>query len=288
MDGLAALNSLETVGYYRLLGYMRALQAVDPGTGVRRFLADTSMDDVLALYEFDRKLRLRCMGAVEHIEVALRSAVVSEIAVREGAHFYLDPNHFKHPALCTRFQDAVAKEAPHSRVIRHYQTRYSSPVMPPIWVAMEAVTFGALSHLYSNLKRRHRLRVANRFVLDEGVLGSWLRSVNGVRNICAHHGRLWNAPLHVDQPRPGNPFAAEFNPQPNTFFDRAVVMAVLLDRIGTDPGWKDRLVDLIGSSPAVDPARMGFPAAWRTRPFWSVQRKKTPHPARHIVPRRAR
>jgi len=137
---------LERIDYYRLLGYARALQSADPVTGIRHFLPGTTIHDVLALYEFDRRLRILCMDAVEHIEVALRAAIVSEVAVQEGAHFYLYSHHFKDPNRCAEFQNAVANEAHRSRVIRHYQARYSVPAMPPIWVAMEAVTFGTLSH----------------------------------------------------------------------------------------------------------------------------------------------
>jgi abortive infection bacteriophage resistance protein len=269
-DGIAALRVLERVDYYRLLGYMRAFQSPDPLSGVRHFLPDTTLHDVLAHYEFDRKLRLLCMDAVERIEVSLRAAIVSEIAVAEGAHFYLDPRYFKHQYGCDKFQEEIRKEEGRSRAIRHYKARYSTPAMPPIWVAMEAVTFGTVSHLFSNLRRPYRRRIASQFTYDEHVLQSWFRSVNGVRNLAAHHGRLWNAPLQVDQPQPGNPFGAEFNPQPSTFFDRAVVIVALLRVIEPGSDWKPRLIRLLDTHPFVDHRAMGFPQGWRDRPFWAV------------------
>jgi abortive infection bacteriophage resistance protein len=79
-----ALHALEYVGYYRLLIYMRPLQVEDPA-GVRRFVAGTTFEDVFALYNFDRELRLLCLDAVERIEVALRAAIVSQVAVPAGA-----------------------------------------------------------------------------------------------------------------------------------------------------------------------------------------------------------
>lgn len=185
-DGVAALRALERIDYYRLLSYMRPLQRTDAG-GVRRFVPNVTIRDVLRLYEFDRKLRLLCMDAVEHVEVYLRAAIVSEIAVREGAYFYTDPGYYTHAQGCARFQDDVREEQTRNPAIRHYHAHYSAPPMPPIWVAMEAVTFGSLSRLYSNLRRPFRIAVARRFGLDESVLASWLRAVNGVRNIAAHH-----------------------------------------------------------------------------------------------------
>ena len=49
------------------------------------------------------------------------------------------------------------------------------------------------------------LGVAARYGLNNGrVFASWLRSLNYLRNVCAHHSRLWNRNI-VDQPRlPGS------------------------------------------------------------------------------------
>lgn len=258
---------LERVDYYRLLSYMRPLQVTDP-SGVRRFVPGTTMDDVVALYEFDRKLRLLCMDAVERIEVALRAAIVSEVAVAEGPDFYTRRGCFTSADACERFKREVLNERARNPALRHYFATYCSPAMPPIWVAMEAVTFGALSQLFSNLARPYRIRIARRFQVNEHVLASWFRAVNSVRNICAHHARLWNAMLHVNKPMAGREFAAEFTPATDMFFDRAVVIALLLDRVAPSSGWKASLKALIDASPHVDPAKMGFPAGWQERVLW--------------------
>ena len=72
-DQEAALHSLETVGYYRLLIYMRALQTM-PG---KTFVAGTTFADIVTLYNFDRELRVLCLDAIERIEVALRASIVN-------------------------------------------------------------------------------------------------------------------------------------------------------------------------------------------------------------------
>ncbi|HET7231236.1 MAG TPA: Abi family protein [Longimicrobium sp.] len=266
-DGIVALQILERIDYYRLLSYMRPLQVTDDA-GVRRFVPGTTMRDVVALYEFDRKLRLLCLDAVERIEVALRAAIVCEIAVSEGPDFYTHRAYYTSAGACDRFRDEVLRERGRNPALRHYFATYRSPEMPPIWAAMEAVTFGALSQLFSNLARPYRIRIARRFQVNELVLSSWFRAVNGVRNICAHHARLWNAPMHVNKPMAGREFAAEFTSTTDTFFDRAVVINLLLDRVAPLSGWKASLRELIDGSPHVDPARMGFPPGWRERLIW--------------------
>jgi abortive infection bacteriophage resistance protein len=269
-DPLHALHALEYIGYYRLLSYMRPFQRSDPATGVRHFVAGTRFGDVLRLYEFDRELRLLCLDAVERVEVALRAAIMSEVAVPHGSHFYYDPAHFECIGSFVEFYQTASRENRHVAV-KHYLARYSTPGLPPIWTVMEAITFGALSRLFSGLALRHRKAVAARFGYDETVLSSWFRAANLVRNVCAHHSRLWNAPMHVDQPLAAKKLRSEMIPT-DRLYARLVVLAGLVEMIDPATDWKQRLVALVARSPSVPLAPMGVPADWDTRPFWQSSR----------------
>jgi abortive infection bacteriophage resistance protein len=267
-DGVEALAILERIDYYRLLGYMRSYQEPDE-TGIRGFQPGITLEDVLALYEFDRKLRLLCMDAAERLEVALRAAIVSEVAVAHGPHFYLDTKHFTNTDGWSAFNRAVTEEKNRSPVLRHYFRTYDNPPMPPIWSAMEAVTFGTLSHLYSNLKEPIRKAVAQRFNYDEEIVLSWFRSTTMLRNLSAHHARLWNTRNGVDKPKRAKRIRREFGESMNTFYARAVAIVALFEEIGHDLDWKVRLRSLIDAHPFVDESQMGFPDSWRGRAFWS-------------------
>jgi abortive infection bacteriophage resistance protein len=266
-DAVAALHALEYIDYYRLLTYMRPYQRPNPLTGNREFVVGTTFEDVITLYNFDRRLRLLCLDAVERIEVALRAAIVSEVAVSEGAHFHLDPSHFDRIADFVEFYQTVSREDRHIAV-KHYRKRYSTPEQPPIWASMEALTFGALSRLFSGLALRHRKAVSVRFGYDETVLASWFRAVNLVRNICAHHGRLWNAPMHVDQPLAERRLRAEMIPT-DRLYARFVVLAALLAMTDPASDWKHRLLALVAAHPGVPLQPMGIPPGWEVRPFWA-------------------
>jgi abortive infection bacteriophage resistance protein len=91
----AALASLERLGYYRLSGYFYPLRKTKPvGQNGRLddFVEGASLDLVIQLADFDKKLRLLAMYAVETIEVAVRVAVAHRLGrVQVEAH--------KHPAL---------------------------------------------------------------------------------------------------------------------------------------------------------------------------------------------
>lgn len=266
-DPVLALNRLEYVGYYRLLVYMRPFQRPDPATGTLTFVPGTTFDDVLHLYGFDRDLRLLCMDAIERIEVALRAAIVSQVSVAHGPHFFLDTQHFDRLGAFVEFYQTAGRDRRYL-AIRHYEQRYSTPELAPIWAIMETITYGALSRLFSSLKVAHRKAVARRFGYDEAVLGSWFRSLNLLRNMCAHHNRLWNAPMHVDQPVGARKLRGEQG-RTDLLYARIVVLAALLDVIGGGAEWKQRMAALADRYPRVPLSGMGFPEDWRTRVFWS-------------------
>lgn len=70
-DRNKALHYLAHLNYYRLAAYWRPFEK---GNADHRFQPDTSFDDALNLYVFDRELRLLVMDAIERVEVSVRTA----------------------------------------------------------------------------------------------------------------------------------------------------------------------------------------------------------------------
>lgn len=261
-DRDACLHALNYVGYYRLLIYMRPLQTL-PG---KMFKSGTTFDDVLALYNFDRELRLLCMDAIEKIEVALRAAIINTLAVAHGPHFHTDATHFTRQS---DFSDFI-KTAQSAKylAITHYARRYDAPSIAPIWALAEAITFGVLSRLYSSLTLPNRKVVAKQFRYDEEVLVSWFRSLNTLRNMCAHHNRLWNANLAVDAPKVAKVLKPVFGDDNRTFHARAVVIVALMAVIDPASTWKRQFKALLARYPSADAVAMGFPDKWQEASFW--------------------
>ena len=77
------------------------------------FVPGTSFDVVWNRYVFDRQLRLAVMDAIERVEVAIRTALVTELAMRNGAFAHVDPKNFPsaHPARHARFLEELRNEA---------------------------------------------------------------------------------------------------------------------------------------------------------------------------------
>ena len=65
-------------------------------------------------------------------------------------------------------------------------------------MCFELLTIGELSHLYRGLRRTaDKKRIAQFFDLHPTVFTSWLHTLTYIRNLCAHHNRLWNRDLAI-------------------------------------------------------------------------------------------
>ncbi len=270
---------LTHIGYYRLRGYWIPFE--DPQVAARDhvFVAGTSFDSVLNLYTSDRELRLLIIDAIERIEVSVRNQWVDALAQRGGAHAYQNSSLFQSSRQYGRGLAELAGEHERSKeyFIKHYKTKYNEPDMPPIWAAVAIMTLGQFSHWLSNLKGKAiKSRVAKVYRLDESVLTSFLHHLTVIRNICAHHGRLWNSELTVtmELPRrtpPGMARNIEYGPDPNQpprkLYNTLVMLAYLMDVISPGHHWKHRLKCLVDRH-EIHTRHMGFPLDFAERPIW--------------------
>jgi len=107
---------------------------------------------------------------------------------------------------------------------------------------------------------------------------SWLRSLNYVRNVIAHHGRLWNLNL-ADSPslptRRG--VMVDFDalvplPTVNTrIYSICCILSHFSKVIDRQSCWSQRLTELIKSFPIMPHANiqnMDFPNDWQNHNFW--------------------
>jgi abortive infection bacteriophage resistance protein len=274
-DEDAARHYLQHISYYRLRAYWLPYEA-PAANGDHGFRPATRFEDVLSLYVFDRQLRLLIMDAVERVEVALRAGWAHHMAMTYGAHGYLEQSLYdsrdRHARAVTTLSDEFSwsKET----FADHYRTRYTDPALPPVWMAAEVVSFGQLSKWMGNLKlRADRQAIAKPFGLDQKALISFVHHMSYVRNICAHHGRMWNKRFTVTMVVPKFPAklpVAMRGSHDRMLHNTLVMLDHLLVVVAPDSGWRGRLVELIDGCPQADPAAMGFPADWRTRAAWRV------------------
>ncbi|GAB3774406.1 abortive infection bacteriophage resistance protein [Nocardioides ginsengisegetis] len=291
-DAAKAERYLRHIGYYRLSPYIIPFHSERGDHQVR---PTASFDDVLDLYVFDRALRLLVMDALERVEVGIRSALTDHMSLNKGGpHWFLDAAHFRRRDRHSGLLEIVRKSCSdqldrdaesnleglvHRSALEHYLTTYGTPELPPSWLMVESLTLGQLRSLISNLAdRSDRTAIARSLGLNEPLLMSWLRSYVRIRNICAHHGRLWNAGLGVYPALPSSP-AISWLHRPEVIADspmRAkrlypvlVSLQAVLDTLSPNSSWAVRLSELLTDHPNVPLHAMGIPADWRSDDFWS-------------------
>ncbi|MBN8521461.1 MAG: Abi family protein [Alphaproteobacteria bacterium] len=278
-DEPKARHYLTNIGYYHLSGYMTHFQHCDRTDSHHQFFPGTTFDQILDVYTFDRKLRLLIMDAVERIEIAVKSAMINDLCVLYGPHWYMNKNHFTDGFKYDGFLQSIQKDIDHGKgrdkiknaSIRHYYETYDAPAMPPLWMVFEVLSFGTVSLMFGWLPHADQKRLSGQFNLGVPVLKSWLHATTIIRNLCAHHSRLWN---RIFTFKPLIPKGMEADFTPNTlFYAQALMLNVLMHSVSPESRWTEKLKDLLDEYPAIPKEKMGFPENWHNLPVWKVENK---------------
>lgn len=273
-DPARAIYYLERVGYYRLMGYLFPFRL--PGSD--DYKPGASFEQAVQLYEFDQVLRSLVMEAICHIEVAVRTAVTYRMAHGYGAFGYSDPINVAydpgwHAGWIATVQDEVRRSR--ETFIAHYKAKYTRPAYPgvPIWMASEVMSFGSLSKLVKAMHPADKKAIAGIFGVAAPVFASWVHTITALRNIAAHHGRVWNRVLGVVPMRPKNgawQHMAGSYPVDRMYFALLVIKALLASCATDVDDWRDRVTNHLRLL-LVDQGHrqsMGAPAHWDQHPLW--------------------
>lgn len=291
-DEAKAERYLNEISYYRLSAYTLPFQKTKD-----KFDDNITFQDVLNLYLFDRELRLLVLDAIERIEIAIRSQMIYTLAHKyndshwqDNAAIFNPPN--TNPRTGITFdiyadtQDIIEKNLnqKHPEVfVKHYKTEYNAPRNPPAWMSIELLTIGELSRLFTALKfNPDRQAVANFFKLPHIVFTSWLHTLVYVRNLCAHHSRLWNREFAIKPDVLQNPRMAWLQPAFNTNNHRTFYLLSILKYLlaSANPGnhFKQKLETIIQKYPNTPIQFMGIPTIdgldgsplinWKNEALW--------------------
>ena len=275
-DRAAGLQHLQHISYYRLRAYWLPYEVPAANAGDHAFEPGVSFESILDLYSFDRKLRLLVMDAIERVEVSMRARWVYVMSVRYGPHSYLDASLFKkvtdHAKSLTKLQEELERSK--ETFVLHYNDKYTDPELPPIWSISELLTFGQPSQWFQNIKDAGvRVEIAKPYGLDEQLIRSFAHHLSYVRNVCAHHMRLWNREATIGMKLPARPawLGKTFNhEQPKRLYNTLVVLAYMLNLISPGSRWRTNLLALLDEHPAVNLNQMGFPADWKGAAVWNA------------------
>lgn len=216
-----------------------------------------------------KRLRILAMDALERIEIALRVDVAHTLGQLD-AFAYLKSDLFhsefsqvlnkqsgltKHHAWLTKHAQLIGRSK--EEFVEHNRNKYGQPLA--IWVACEVWDFGTLSTLFGGMREAEQDAISARYGLHNGrIFATWLRSLNYLRNVCAHHSRLWNRNI-VDQPKlPATvdlpwvaPFEADAHARARCYL-LICMLRHLLQVINPTSSWPQRMKTHLQSFPDLD------------------------------------
>jgi len=269
-----APDFLANISYYRLKGYWWEMQ---DNFVNHHFRSGSFFEDAIDLYNFDRHFRLIVFNAIERIEIALRSKLIYHLSLAHGAEWYINPSLFEKQKEFASFISKVYQDMSRSSeefIVKHFANHPTEH--PESWKSLEVLTLGTLSKLYQNIKHQlpEKNVIANEFGLNnQKHLVSWLLSITVIRNIIAHHGRLWNRVIinKYDWPTTTPHTLLSYTPdnmQRRKIFPILSAIIYMNDRISPGHHIKQELLTLFGNFTNIQLSKMGFPTNWKNESIW--------------------
>ena len=275
-DESLAYHFLENISYYRLKGYWWDMQSDKMN---HYFQAGSLFENVIERYNFDRHLRLILFDAIERIEIGVRTKMIYHLAKSYGSLWYMDTSLFTDLKLHNRHLEELKYEFQRSQEIFAQDYRRKQPNgNPDVWIILEVASLGTLSKIYKNLHHQlpDKSRIANEMGLNlQNELASWLEAITYIRNIVAHHSRLWSRnmvkkPMAISNPKQKWLLRPLLPVQEKRAFYIISAMIYLCDKVSPGHHVKTKLHELIQSNPHIPIYKIGFMNNWQNEPLWQA------------------
>ena len=302
-DDEEALKLLRNLGYYRLSSYLfpfRETVVLTDINGKSRYVvaddfrAGTNFESIQKLYKFDDELRMLSLEALNQLEICIRAQTAYFLGMIDPFAHLNPSNLIESEANRPVSRQGSTANTMHEMWIENYQllqktavkneehvkdhlAEYGEPL--PIFIAIEFFDFGQTSTLFRMLQHSTKNSVANIYGIKNGsLLVSWCTSMNYYRNLCAHHGRLWNRTytLKPTLPRPGETgnqieHLANF-PAAARIYPILTILSYLMSHVCPELNWGQRVGTLVSQFPTetgfTAELSMGFPANWQNLTIW--------------------
>ncbi len=206
---------LEQENYYNVInGYKDLFLARNADNTIitpEQYMIGTHFDELKSLFLFDRDLRILFLEYILIFENSFKTTLAYEFSKKyKKINSYLDINNYiSNDPKNVLNQISILTKTIHEKVdkrgaVKHYIEEHGHV---PLWVLVNYLTIGNLSHLYGVLKDSDKNTIAkfyadkffkqnncasNDFKLSSKEFSSGLKVINLVRNICAHDERLYN------------------------------------------------------------------------------------------------
>lgn len=191
-----AKRVLQEVGYYKLINAYKIPFIIN-----NQYLDNVYFEDIYNLYKFDTELKTIVFEVATNIEINFKSLLSEVISSQYGIKekIYLKKENFAPDTgkadeytfaqMKKHIKDSIKKQVDNMQpAVKWYNENYK---YFPFWVVVNILTIGSVSRIYGKLKDSDKIIVAKNYKLPYDYLGSYIRHINLVRNICAHNDVLY-------------------------------------------------------------------------------------------------
>ena len=259
-----AIKKLQHLNYYRLSSYYY------PFYEQKNYFKDnTTFEDILKLYYFDKELRHLVFFAIEKIEIYMRTQISYTISKNNEVFGYADKTIFHNEKFHLSILETISNETQRSKevFVKEFYKNYNEKYLP-VWAMVEIISFNTLSKIFANLKEFYRKVIVEDLDIKPFVFQRWLHTLTYIRNICAHHSRLWNKDLAIEPMIPKNQKIFKNINNKKLFFVFTMIEYLLTKIDSEEFSFKYELKQLLKKYPQIDIQKMGFIENWEDNPIW--------------------
>jgi len=273
-----AVKVLSSISYNRLSRYWFPFLMEPKDDEI--FEEGVDFDTIFRIYQFDSKLRTLMFNAIEQIEIAIRTQVIYHLSHAYNSGFWFENRDaFTSFTSYLKFLKKIneATNDTNEAYIKKYRNKYIQP-LPPSWKAFEIITFRTLYDIYKHLSDKGcKQAVADHFDLPQHIFESWVDFLVYIRNICAHHSRLWNRTMTIKpmwlRSQKRGPWVNKWSDDPpqnlrHKTYVAVVTISFMMKKVNPYNTFKEDVIELIESYPQVSYDEMGFPKDWKDQPLW--------------------
>ena len=271
-DDKKVIKYLNHIWYFRLTWYFKRYQKAD-----NNFYEWITFAKILDTYSFDRKLRLLTLDAIEKIEVSLKSQINNHMTIKYWVFWYNKKWLFNLPTLkkCKLYDKLLKdinllKYRKTSLFIKSFFHKYDEEENIPSRMVFEESSMWLIWNVYNILNLDDKRFIASMYNTSVKDLQTWIYLINTLRNISAHHWRLWNKKYTSNLRVSDVVFKDQFKTSeknelreviPN-YFNASLVINYLLDIVHPNFNWIENLSKLFNDTGNKFIENMWFPK-WR-------------------------
>jgi len=182
-------NILINNNYYRLMGYAYHFK-IDK----KNYKKGIKFSNIFGIYNFDKSLRQIIFPLLEVLEISFRTRLAYFMCHKYDSEFYLKENIFNNSRWYSDFISTLyrcIKQSESELFVKHHLRKYEGRF--PFWVLIEILSFSTISKFFKNINTVDKKEFSRLYYkYGAKIIENWIQHFSVIRNICAHHGRLYN------------------------------------------------------------------------------------------------